>query len=79
MYVAGVMIGNTDTKHYSKLTQKIYRFSPTFMYREDLPRFHGKNERISVKNYEEAVNFFYHLLVNADKGDLAPLHHHTDF
>ena len=72
------MIGNTDTRHYTGITNNIYRFSPTFMYPDDLPRFHGLNERISIKNYEEAVNFFYHLMMNADKAALEPMHTHND-
>ena len=71
---AAVMIGNTDTRHYLNLTQNIYRFSPTYMYPADPPRFHGVNERISVENYEHAVNFFYHLIDNADRAELGNFH-----
>ncbi|XP_046355018.2 N-fatty-acyl-amino acid synthase/hydrolase PM20D1-like [Haliotis rufescens] len=74
----GVMIGNTDTRHYINLTNNIYRFSPTYMYPEDLARFHGDNERISVKNYEQAINFFYHLIQNADKPGLQLSHSHSE-
>nr|XP_022296834.1 N-fatty-acyl-amino acid synthase/hydrolase PM20D1-like [Crassostrea virginica] len=76
--VPGVMIGNTDTVHYVRFTHNIYRFSPTFMFPEDLKRFHGNNERISIRNYEQAINFYYHLMVNADEGALPPLHKHND-
>ena len=76
--VVGVMIGNTDTVHYVRFTHNIYRFSPTFMFPEDLKRFHGNNERISIRNYEQAINFYYHLMVNADEGALPPLHKHND-
>lgn len=76
--VPGVMIGNTDTVHYIRFTKNIYRFSPTFMFPEDLKRFHGNNERISVQNYEQVINFYYHLLVNADDGTLPPFHKHND-
>ena len=34
--LVGVMIGNTDTKRYLNRTQNIYRFSPTYMFPEDL-------------------------------------------
>ena len=51
--VPTVMVGNTDTIQYVNLTTKIYRFSPAFMLPKDLERFHGFNERISVKNYNE--------------------------
>ena len=51
--VPGLMVGNTDTMHYQNLTNNIYRFSPAFMLPEDIDRFHGINERISVKNYNQ--------------------------
>ena len=31
---------------------------------EDLSRFHGTNERISVANYVEAIQFYHQLLRN---------------
>lgn len=74
--MTGVMIGNTDTVHYTSLTNCIYRYSPTFLYPEDLTRFHGVNERISVKNYEEAINFYYHLIINAAKEKIDISHSH---
>ncbi|BFZ10867.1 hypothetical protein BsWGS_13906 [Bradybaena similaris] len=75
----GVMIGNTDTRHYLHLTNNIYRFSPTHMFPGDSQRFHGINERISVKNYEQVINFFFHLIRNSDQASLRPVHeHHED-
>ncbi len=41
-------------------------------------RFHGLNERISVDNYEKAINFYYHVLMNADRETLAPPHSHGE-
>ena len=32
---------------------------------EDLPRFHGTNERISVANHAELIRFYHRLLLNA--------------
>lgn len=55
-------MGNTDTGKYLEFTKNVYRFSPTFAYPEDIFRYHGINERISQKNFEEAINF-YHLLI----------------
>lgn len=74
----GIMIGNTDTRHYWNLTKSIYRFAPTIARGpEDLKRFHGVNERISVDNYEKAVNFFYHVIQNADQVTVGPPHSHA--
>ncbi|XP_060070411.1 N-fatty-acyl-amino acid synthase/hydrolase PM20D1.2-like isoform X1 [Ylistrum balloti] len=74
----GVMIGNTDTIHYTPFTHNIYRFSPTFMFPDDIPRFHGNNERLSVNNYEQAINFYKHLIQNADVGSLQTHHKHGE-
>ncbi|KAL8595180.1 hypothetical protein ACOMHN_013853 [Nucella lapillus] len=74
----GVLVGNTDTCHYLSLTGNVYRFSPTFMFPDDIPRFHGVNERISTRNYEQAINFFHHLILNADDAALPPLHQHGE-
>jgi carboxypeptidase PM20D1 len=48
------------------------------MFPDDPQRFHGDNERISVKNYEQAVNFYYHLMVNSNKASIEPTHNHGE-
>ena len=72
---AGLMVASTDTKHYLQLSPNVYRFSPTFMYPDDVPRFHGNNERISIKNYGQAVNYYSHLMTNADRKTLPAAAH----
>ena len=62
----GTLIANTDTKHYLSLTDKIYRFSPAFITKNDTKRFHGFNERISVKNFVQVVEFYHRVMMNAD-------------
>ena len=46
----GLMIGATDSRHFEGVSDHIYRFSPVRAKPEDLPRFHGTNERISAAN-----------------------------
>ena len=72
----GTLIGGTDSVHFHNITKNIYRFSPTYMYPSDLGRFHGLNERMSLDNYEKVLNFYYHLIRNADRAELEPLHEH---
>ncbi|KAK3768934.1 hypothetical protein RRG08_060370 [Elysia crispata] len=69
-----ILVGNTDTIHFLNLSTNVYRFSPTHMFPGDPERFHGINERMSVKNYEQVINFFYHLIRNADQAGLSPVH-----
>lgn len=59
LYVAG-----SDSRHFTGLTDNIYRFSPIRVKPEDLPRLHGTNERISVANLGELVRFYHQLLRN---------------
>jgi carboxypeptidase PM20D1 len=61
----GLMIAATDSRHFEGIAQAVYRFSPVRARPEDLPRFHGTNERISVANYVELIQFYHQLLRNA--------------
>uniref|UniRef100_A0A671V9B1 Peptidase M20 domain containing 1, tandem duplicate 2 n=1 Tax=Sparus aurata TaxID=8175 RepID=A0A671V9B1_SPAAU len=62
----GICIGNTDSRHFKDLTNDIYRFAPVWFKPGDAQRFHGINERISKKNYEELVVFYSSLIQNCD-------------
>ena len=44
----------------------ISRFTPAFTTKNDLNRFHGYDERISLKNYVQVVEFYYRLIRNSD-------------
>lgn len=61
----GLMIGATDSRHMAPIAENIYRFSPVRAKSEDLPRFHGTNERISIANHAELIGFYHRLLRNA--------------
>ena len=58
----GLMIGATDSMHYGALCAHIFKFSPVRAKPEDLPRFHGTNERIATANYAEAIRFYHRLI-----------------
>lgn len=56
--------GITDSRHYAKLSDNIYRFVPICVGKEDVRRIHGTDERISVENYEQVVKFYIRLIRN---------------
>ena len=58
----GLMIAMTDSRHYRKITPNIYRFAPLQIASADRARFHGVNERLSVKNYLKMIAFYVQLL-----------------
>ncbi|HEY0824095.1 MAG TPA: M20 family peptidase [Ramlibacter sp.] len=60
----GLMVAATDSRHFAPVSDHIYRFSPVRAKPEDLSRFHGTNERISVGNLGELVRFYHQLLRN---------------
>ncbi len=60
-----LMLGASDARHYTKLSENVYRFCPTWMNPEDLKMAHGTNEKIKTANFEQCVNFFAHLIQNS--------------
>lgn len=58
----GLMIGATDSIHFGDISDHIFKFSPVRAKPEDLPRFHGTNERIATRNLVELIRFYHRLL-----------------
>ena len=61
-----LLIAATDSRHYTQLTNNTYRFMPIALRADDTQRFHGIDERVSIKDYENAVRFFVQLLRNSN-------------
>jgi len=61
----GLMIGATDSRYFDGLSDSVLKFGPVRAHPEDLPRFHGTNERMSVKGYADMIRFYYQLLKNS--------------
>ena len=64
----GLMIGGTDSQHFENVSDHIYKFSPVRAKPEDLPRFHGTNERITAANLAELIRFYHRLLSQGAAG-----------
>lgn len=58
----GLMIAGTDSKHFESISEHVYRFSPVVARPDDLPRFHGTNERLGVENLAQMIRFYHRLL-----------------
>lgn len=59
-----VLVGSTDSVHYSDLTEDTYRFIPARLAERDTQRFHGIDERIGLDDYVQIVRFFHQLILN---------------
>ncbi len=67
----GLLLGGTDSRHYADLSDATYRFSPMHATGPDLARFHGTNERISITNHVEMIQFYERLIRQASALELA--------
>ncbi len=66
VFSPGLMVGNTDTRHFWNVSKNIFRFMPMLIESKDVPRYHGLNERISLANVRNVANFFFNLILNFD-------------
>ena len=53
-----LLLGMSDARHYTRISDAIYRFSPLRVSSEDQERGHGTDERVQVDNYREFVDFY---------------------
>lgn len=57
-----VILGGTDARHYSAITDAAIRFSPVRINNADLKKMHGINESIKIETVAEAVRFYRYLM-----------------
>lgn len=58
-----LVLGATDARHYTKLSANVYRFKP--FIGQPMETTHGIDERVCVKGYVRAVEFFVQVLRNS--------------
>lgn len=66
-----LVLGATDSRHFQALSDNIYRFMMVSLNPDTLKQFHGLNEQITVKDYLNAIQFYYAMLEQAAKGGQA--------
>ncbi len=59
-----VILGGTDCRFYTEISDSALRFSPVRMDNEELSKMHGKNESIRIDALAEAVVFYKELIKN---------------
>ncbi len=62
-----LVLGATDSRHFTSLSQNVYRFSPLNIDSAQISSIHGVDERIAVENYVDCVRFYRQLLINMVK------------
>ena len=57
-----VMNGGTDSKHFTRICENVYRFGAFRFTTAERAAMHGNDETLSVKSYLDGVQFYYKLL-----------------
>ncbi len=57
-----LMVQCSDSRHYGKISNHVYRFSAMDMTAEERATIHGNNERIRVESIAKAVEFYIRLM-----------------
>jgi len=57
-----LMIATSDSRHYHRICENVYKFSPMDVSKTDLAKIHGVDEDISIDNVIHGVNFYLNIL-----------------
>ncbi len=57
-----LMVQCSDSRHYGRLSNHVYRFSAMDMTAEERKTIHGNNERIRIESVARAVEFYIRLM-----------------
>lgn len=65
--VPSLVVATTDARHYTAVSDNIFRFLPVQVTREDVKTFHGINEKVSVENVRQSIRYYRQLILNSCK------------
>ena len=57
-----LMFGGTDSRHYCRICNHVYRFSAMAITKDEIATIHGNNERIPLGTLVKIVQFYTRLM-----------------
>jgi carboxypeptidase PM20D1 len=57
-----IQLGASDSRHFTRISEHVYRFSPFEMSAEERGTLHAVNERIRISTWLRGVRFYERLI-----------------